>query len=181
MRRISKLVLHHTAEHGDQKQYATVDSYHKRKWGRGIEYHFFIEKDGEVLEGKPVEEIGYQAGNWSVNVVSVGICLAGDFTHEFPTTAQLDSLVQLVAKLQNIYLIPDNEIWLHREVRLTPTECPGIDLRDIILSRKEVPLKRRLKIAQNGLKWSRGLRRKMLIRLIQRIQKRLGLIDAPDV
>ena len=182
MRKILKLVLHHTAIGGfEEGQYDMVDKSHKRKYGRGIEYHFFIERDGRELAGKPIEEIGFHAGNWNVNVVSIGICLAGDFTYEVPTEQQIDALVQLVSRLQNIYLIPDNQIFLHREVRLGPTSCPGIDLRDMILSRKEVSLAKRLKIAENGLRWARGMRRKMLQRLIQRIKRRLGLIDAPDV
>jgi N-acetylmuramoyl-L-alanine amidase len=181
MRNIQSIVLHHTAIPDINVQYDIVHRSHKRKYGRGMEYHFFIERDGLTMPGMLVEEIGYHAGNWTVNKSSIGICLAGDFTTEVPTPQQIEAMVKLVKKMQSIYQISDKHIFLHREVRLRPTACPVIDLRDMVLARKGIDLEKRLRMAVNGLKWAKGMRRKRLLRMIQRIQHRLGLIDARDV
>lgn len=167
------LVLHHTDISGPDNQYDEVFSYHHRgaggKWpaGNGISYHYFIEKSGLVLQGRPEESIGYHAGNWIMNVRSIAICLAGNFTREQPTEKQVSSLTRLTTELQRKWGIPDVRILLHREIK--QTACPGIDLRPLIFERRETELRQRIAVVNRAVTRTVGPRKQMLIRLLQRL------------
>lgn len=98
-------------------------------------YHFFINVDGEVLEGRHIDEVGAHASGY--NAHSIGVCMAGtdDFTAE-----QWASLTSLIDELAGEY--PDAEILGHRDLspdlngdgEITPNEyikiCPGFDVRE---------------------------------------------------
>ena len=60
-------------------------------------YHFFIQKDGTVEQGHPLEIIG--AGAKGRNHNGIHIALDGDFRKELPTPAQLSALTALCATL----------------------------------------------------------------------------------
>ena len=103
-------------------------------------YHFFIDKTGDVYEGRPLEIMGSHAGvgknsgatndpDWG----SIGIVLQGDyhhaddiFFHSKSTKAQLDALENLVTGLKDKYLI--SQLLMHREINTrsgASTVCPG--------------------------------------------------------
>jgi hypothetical protein len=60
-----------------------------------------------------------------MNQCGIGICLVGDFTHEQPTKAQMDSLILLVETLRNYYHIPLSRVIRHKDAPGARTECPG--------------------------------------------------------
>jgi N-acetyl-anhydromuramyl-L-alanine amidase AmpD len=132
----TKLVLHHTGSTNQPPQYDGVWTYHNSgaggKWpeGYGIQYAYFIERDGIIMQGREEEELTWHAGSYKFNNESIAICLAGDFTREDPTNAQLKSLKDLMIDIQRRRGISNDSIYLHREVR--QTACPGQDLRKLI-------------------------------------------------
>lgn len=148
------IVLHHSADTSPRDQYDGIWSYHNRGAGGkmppgfGIAYPFLIEHSGAIKQGRGENETTYHAGSWKWNVRSIGICLAGDFTRQQPSEAQLDSLCKLIIDLQTKWGIPDSAIYLHKEVRPNPTSCPGIDLRQLFLERKDKFLQKKIEQLQ---------------------------------
>ena len=65
--------------------------------------------------------IGAHAGP-QVNGDSIGICLAGNFMEYGPTSQQIQSLIQLVSYLQELYQVK-LKVLQHKDV--ASTECPG--------------------------------------------------------
>jgi hypothetical protein len=164
------LVIHHSADSSTGNQYAKTFSYHNSgaggKWpaGHGIQYAFFIERSGEVIQGKTEDATTWHAGKWLMNVRSIAICLGGNFTKEKPTNKQLDSMYRLVTQLQLKYNIPDSRILKHSDVRATA--CPAFDVKGEIRKRR---LADRLKVAKDALPHSSGIRYNILVRLIARL------------
>ena len=119
----SMVVLHHSAS-GDVPA-AEIHTWHLTKGWAGNGYHFVIRKNGSIERGRPLEMIGAHAGP-EVNGHSIGICLAGDFMNEVPAAAQIESVISLLAWLNQIYVASNPQgldMKLHRE--LGATACPG--------------------------------------------------------
>lgn len=177
MPRKNALVLHHTDDPSPKPQFAKVYAYHDagagKKWppGHGIQYPKFIEKDGRLVETGDESRVTWHAGNAYYNECGIAVCLAGDFTREAPTPAQLDSLVKVATDLQNRWGIPDNRIFLHREVRDGGTQCPGTDLRSLLLARRAELLAESLTKWEKALRWATGLRKSVLTRLVERVRR----------
>jgi N-acetyl-anhydromuramyl-L-alanine amidase AmpD len=128
---INKILVHHTG--GTDKDpladtshhtFAIVKSFHKSKGWDTIGYHFFIEKTGDIWQGRPVQMHGAHCA--SQNKQSIGVCLAGNFDKTIPTDAQISSLRGLLQKLTQEYTII--EIVPHR--KYDPKTCYGKNLSD---------------------------------------------------
>lgn len=97
-----------------------------------IAYHYFIDRDGQVYEARPLGFIGsHSEGD---NTFNVGIVLNGDFQNQPPTLAQQTALNQLLEGL--IQLCPgsyEDGLWTHRDRKQhnfpqqsnKQTDCPG--------------------------------------------------------
>ncbi len=85
-------------------------------WG----YHWFIFEDGRAERILPDTAIGRHSGNWDTNTRSIGICLAGNFMHQPPNEAMLQTLQRIIREQ---YGSSDMHIIGHRDVR--DTTCPG--------------------------------------------------------
>lgn len=93
-----------------------------------IAYHFVIDADGTVYEGRP---IGIEGSHTELfNAGNVGIVLAGEFNTDTPTAkalAALDKLVEILAVRFNI-----KSVWTHQERKKQSmgkhTDCPGDNL-----------------------------------------------------
>jgi len=174
-RTISNIVLHHSAVSGEGNQYEGVKAYHKKKWGRGMEYHFFVDKNAEVRNGMPEEKVGYHCGNAAMNVKSLGVCVAGDFTVETPTGAQIHSLSVLLMNLQARYGIPDENIVPHSSVKAT--SCPCYAFTEAFVVERVNIRKEQLNAAEEAKKKRKltTLRKNTLTRLAERLRKLIGL------
>lgn len=168
------ILYHHSANPSPKNQAQTVIEQHKRspKIKQAGGYHYFVEANGQIVQFHPEDFIAHHAGNWAMNLRSIGICLAGDFTRHPPSKAQIESLTRLTVDIQTRWGIPDSRILLHREVK--PTACPGIDLRPFVSDEKLNLLKTKLKRLQQAETTAEGARKKRLTRLIARILKMLG-------
>ena len=124
------VVVHHGA---GPLNFEQVNNYHKGRWqfrsslGYYCGYHKFIEYDGTLHIARADNERGAHTvepskpGWWNEN--SVGICLQGDFTQEYPTQSQLKTLKEELDK----YAVP---VKMHKEI--SPTLCPGRYLEKFI-------------------------------------------------
>ncbi len=94
-----------------------------------IAYHFLIDPQGRVWEGRPLDWQGAHAGNNDANRGNIGVCLLGDMNETRPTAAQKASLQRLLYKLMAQYKVPASRVYTHREIKekfgLGTTDCPG--------------------------------------------------------
>ena len=170
----TKVVLHHTADSSTEPQYDKVWKYHDSgaggKWpkGHGIQYAYFLERDGVIMKGRNEGETTWHSGKWLMNKMSIAICLAGDFTKQNPTREQTRSLKLVLTDIQKRRGISNNSVLLHREVK--STSCPGVDLRKFIV--EDFPddtLKKRIVQLQKAKKRAKPRRRRILHRLLRRL------------
>jgi len=100
----------------------------------GIAYHFIIDSQGRIFEGRPLDMLDAHVGG--ANTGAVGIALIGNFDrrNNNPTVYQMQSMFMLVGQLQSVYSIPNSNVGGHRDYALpqNPTVCPGGNLQSII-------------------------------------------------
>ena len=111
-RRITKVVLHHSAVKQDdlEKLTRSIQKTHKynlwqpvdQYWSH-IAYHFLIGVDWTVRTTRDLDSIGWHASNYKVNKESIGICLSWHFDDSYPTKEQYRALYNLIVKLQRKY------------------------------------------------------------------------------
>lgn len=144
MRKITHIVVHHTASARDGTTFAAVNQYHRTKnWGTAAspiyakksslgyycQYHWFIEASGKITQCRTDEEIGWHATE--ANPYSIGICLAGWFDQghdQTPTEAQIQSLAGLLRQYTAKYSIPLTNIVPHRAY--STKSCYGYNLAE---------------------------------------------------
>ena len=90
-------------------------------WG-DIGYHFLIDPQGRVFEGRELTWQGAHAAG-KANVGNVGVCMLGNFEERPPTPAALAALESLVSGLCERFDVKLAEIHGHNEFK--STDCPG--------------------------------------------------------
>ena len=114
-----RIIVHHSAS--PDVSAATIHGWHIARGWSGIGYHLVIRQNGNIEAGRPLDMIGAHAGPQG-NGDSIGICLTGNFMETKPTDPQLQSLIQLINYLRELYK-SDLEVWRHKDV--VATDCPG--------------------------------------------------------
>ena len=76
-RKINLIVIHCSANRSNQRfTVEMLKACHNARFnGKGIGYHYFIEKDGQVFQTRDENEIGMHARHY--NAHSIGICYEG--------------------------------------------------------------------------------------------------------
>lgn len=92
-----------------------------------IGYHFIINTDGSVIDGRPMDRMGAHVKGH--NRDNIGIALVGRslFHRE-----QFKRLRQMLDAIRDNYFIPANEIYAHYELDKKGKTCPNIRIDDII-------------------------------------------------
>lgn len=125
------IIWHHTGDPHSGPQADTVNASHRARnfplssLGFYGGYHILIEKDGTLVRFRNDNEIGAHCLNH--NVDTLGICMAGNFDVEAPTSEQCVALGKQVFDWQKQYMLPTTQIRPHRYFRAT--DCPGKQLR----------------------------------------------------
>lgn len=114
---IDMIVLHHAA--ASNCSIYTVHKWHLANGWSGVGYHYFINKQGMIFQGRPDDTIGSHAKGF--NSTTLGICFEGNFEKETPTQSQIDAGLELVEYLKKKYNI--NKVKGHGELMVT--SCPG--------------------------------------------------------
>ncbi|MBK1879223.1 LysM peptidoglycan-binding domain-containing protein [Pelagicoccus mobilis] len=126
------IVIHHSATRSGSAR--GMDRYHRteRHMENGLAYHFVIGngrgmKDGEIAIGdrwkKQIQ--GGHVSSYTLNQISIGICLVGDFSKYKPTAKQLSSLEALVRDLMKTTTVPVDRVTTHTLIHPKHTLCPG--------------------------------------------------------
>jgi N-acetylmuramoyl-L-alanine amidase len=89
-----------------------------------IGYHFLIDPNGTIYEGRSLDWQGAHAGGTN-NVNNIGVCMLGDFRSSTPSTAALASLQRLLDDLRAANRIPRDAVHIKGHMELKATECPG--------------------------------------------------------
>jgi N-acetylmuramoyl-L-alanine amidase len=115
--RVRTVVVHYTGARGSAHENLVYFS----RPGAGASAHYFIGKTGDLRRSVPECDTAWHAGNWGVNLSSVGIevCSAG----EPFTEAQVRTLRALVRDLMARYGIPASRVIRHYDV--TGKRCPA--------------------------------------------------------
>lgn len=114
----NRIILHHLAA---DVSVQTVHSWHLQRGWLGIGYHFQVNKDGTIWQGRTLNTVG--AHTQGFNSTSIGIACQGDYHRAAITMpkTQREALVWLLRHLRGIYgSIP---ISGHRDHMATA--CPG--------------------------------------------------------
>lgn len=157
MRKILRIYVHTSASATllGKVLYPSVDSirnYHKSKGWSDIGYHYLVNRDGSVSQGRPETVPG--AGVLGDNANTIHVCVAGHGDKQDFLPEQKVGLIHLLTVLLRRYGIVDRfksnpmTILGHREVNelikvgvvakrfSTPKSCPGrkVDMRALRIS-----------------------------------------------
>lgn len=137
MRPIDTIFVHCSATRPDWMARSTaeakrdeIDRWHKQLGWKGIGYHYIIDRDGIIVAGRPVEQVGAHVKGH--NIGSIGVCLIGGhgsnendrFTDHY-TANQAVSLHNLIDRLRAEH--PGiKQVRGHNEV--AAKACPGFNV-----------------------------------------------------
>jgi hypothetical protein len=133
---ISSITVHHTAmpppgKYGTIAQMKQIQDIHTQDKGwADIGYHFIIDPNGQVWEGRRLMYQGAHAGG-AANIGNVGVCLMGNFETSRVPDAQMRALSDLIAGLRAQFSVAKNEVRTHREWKATA--CPGQHLHSAVV------------------------------------------------
>lgn len=129
MRDINLIVIHCSATpEGRDVSTETIRGWHvnERKWS-DIGYHYVVELNGKVKNGRPLERAGAHVRGFNKN--SIGICYVGGMTKDMTkakdtrTDAQKESLLNLILELKLKF--PNAVVRGHND--FAPKACPSFD------------------------------------------------------
>ncbi|MCK9209791.1 MAG: peptidoglycan recognition protein family protein [Ignavibacteriaceae bacterium] len=128
-----RITIHHEGEiFNPEKESSEQHIKNIQTWGMGearnwsdIPYHFLIDLDGNIFEGRNVFTAGETATEYDPEGHLLITCL-GNFEEQKVTDKQLNALIDLTAYCCKKYQIDPSTIKAHRD--FAKTLCPGKDL-----------------------------------------------------
>lgn len=131
----TRIVLHHSGVAWKDGTVPLEKVRNLQRWGQNekgwpdLPYHFLITPDGQIFEGRDWHYPPESNTEYDLNGV-LNLCLFGNFEVEKVTTPQRQSLLTLLAYLQQRHDIPPEAVRSHREEAPGQTACPGRDLQN---------------------------------------------------
>jgi len=122
-RSVNRVFIHCSAsdnpKHDDVK---VIEEWHKQRGFNGVGYHYFIQANGNIQEGRNIEitpaaQVGYNAD-------SIAICLHG---LEGFTEKQFQALRLLCAEINKVC-----DVTFHGHCEVSTKTCPNFDYRGIL-------------------------------------------------
>ena len=148
MTKIRAITVHHSAfaapaAGSAAAQVRAIQAEHQgtRGWA-DIGYHFLIDAQGGVWEGRRLVYQGAHAGNATpgLNVGNIGVCLLGNFEIGPVPAAQEAALLDVLDNLSGWFGLPSVAVQPHKHFK-SSTLCPGAQLMPIVARyRSEWPL-----------------------------------------
>jgi len=133
---INSITVHHTAmpppsRYSTIAQLKQIQDIHTQDNGwADMGYHFIVDPNGQVWEGRRLMYQGAHAGG-AANIGNVGVCLMGDFDSSRVPAAQMNGLSDLVLALRTQFGVAKSEVRTHREWKATA--CPGQHLHSAVV------------------------------------------------
>jgi hypothetical protein len=132
-------VKHITIHHDGMEPFFAVDqrgtawrldlirrSHREKGWG-DIGYHFAIDREGRIWQGRHLNWQGAHVKDH--NEGNVGVVTLGNFDRQTPAAAQLSSLNKCVSWLMKRYRVQLSNVRTHQEWAGARTACPGVNLQ----------------------------------------------------
>jgi hypothetical protein len=133
---IERITVHHqgvmTHKSEDyRKRLRKMQRYHQteQKGFVDIAYHFVIDRNGVIFEGRPTTAAGETETDYDPKGHLL-ICLLGDFDKQKPSVRQMESLIKLAAWASRHFHVSPDTLAGHRDY--AHTSCPGIHLHSAI-------------------------------------------------
>jgi hypothetical protein len=133
MGRVDRITIHHdainsadvTSRTAAQRRLNTIRSGHLEREFADIGYHFIVDPQGNIWEGRPLRYQGAHVKDQ--NERNMGVMVMGNFMEQAPTPAALAALDAFVASQMQRFGIPLGRVKTHQE--LAATACPGVSLQ----------------------------------------------------
>ncbi|MEX2218401.1 MAG: peptidoglycan recognition family protein [Phycisphaerales bacterium] len=90
-----------------------------------IGYHYIIDPQGRIWEGRPVKYQGAHVKD--NNEHNLGVMMLGNFDEQRPTPDALETLDAFLADRMDAHRVPLSRIYTHQEINTTA--CPGRSLQ----------------------------------------------------
>lgn len=124
---IERMTVHHTAALLETNAQAPSrirqhQRYHIDLGWPDLAYHFIVDANGHVYQGRPVDAIGDTGTDYDPTGHFL-VCAEGNFDDQEITHAQLDSVVSLLAWGAETFEVTPSTIRGHRD--WATTSCPG--------------------------------------------------------
>lgn len=110
----------------------TIRNGHRGKGWGDIGYHFVIDRNGRVWEGRAINWQGAHVEK--CNEGNIGICCMGNFDEQAPSSAQLAGLERQLKVLMVMYGVPKSRVYTHQEWPSAKTACPGKSMQAKVLA-----------------------------------------------
>ena len=143
MRNIDKIIIHCSAtKEGRDISAETIRSWHMKGRGwRDIGYHFVIELDGSLKEGRPLHKVGAHTKGENAN--SIGICYVGgvDSDNKAKDTRRKDqksTMKKIIEGLEEQF--PEATVHGHNE--FSSKSCPCFDVQKEFAKHNKVKAKK---------------------------------------
>lgn len=130
---IARITIHHGgvefADDRDPVEYLRA----LQKWSReekawpDIPYHFVIDLDGNIYEGRPLEIAGDTNTSYDPSGHAL-IVVVGNYDIRNPSEKQLDSVAALAAHLASTHAVAVQDIKGHKDYAPGETSCPGANI-----------------------------------------------------
>jgi peptidoglycan hydrolase-like amidase len=148
-KKIDLIVVHHTAvavggdDRSGVERVRAIYQYHavSRGWG-DVGYHYLIDEDGQIYEGKSGGDYVVAGHAYCNNVNTIGIALLGNFEVEKPSQDQMKALQWLIDDLADKYDVDlGGNATYHGQTYSSPilghgdlldTSCPGYYVRQTL-------------------------------------------------
>jgi hypothetical protein len=138
MNGVSRITIHHDALPSQSlrtqsdaiARLNSVRQSHLREGWADIGYHYVIDPQGRVWEGRPLSFQGAHVKD--NNEHNIGVMCMGNFDQQRPSSNQIASLDGFVSVLMRRHRIPPNRVYTHQEIM--PTRCPGRNLQNYMLA-----------------------------------------------
>ena len=128
-RKIEKIIIHCAATpEGRDIKMETIKSWHVKGNGwSDIGYHYVIELDGTIKEGRPMHRSGAHTKGHNAN--SIGVCYVGGIDNDKKpkdtrTEAQREAMDELIGLLSNDY----KTATIHGHNEFSAKACPSFDV-----------------------------------------------------
>ena len=127
---IHTIVVHYSATYADQNPTRNeIDGWHRERGFREFGYHWYIDRDGKLWEGRPEGTLGAHVRGH--NSGTIGICWAGGLERDTGpnvgvwniTQAQEAQLIRLIGDIQKRWPHATRVVG-HKD--LDATQCPGL-------------------------------------------------------
>lgn len=133
MNGVGRITVHHSgvdssairSQSQAAKHLESIRQSHVRNGWADIGYHYIIDPQGRVWEGRSVWKQGAHVKD--ENEHNLGVMLMGNFDRQQPTADALRSLQSVLVAQMRSCRVATNRVYTHQELK--PTACPGRNLQ----------------------------------------------------